>query len=566
VDLNLRRTLRALRHWWWLLVLGPAIAGSIGYMLARREPALYSSSTRIIVGRSLQSVNADYGTLYASERLAKTYIELATSYSVLEGVVKDLNLGVPPESLAGQISAFPIEETEFLDIVVVDDSPQGAADIANAVARELVLQSPAGPQSAEALILQDVQAQILDLQTKIKDGKVELERLQAQIDLVPVTDSNLRTLTESEEKRFNILLDERDLLHNRIASYQDTLSRLYETFLGNQSNTLTVVEPARPQAAPIAPRPSRSAIMTGLVGLVIALGLALILGYLDNTIKSSKDLSDAIAAPLLSTIPRIDGIKADPDRLITRRAPLSAAAESYRALRTNLQFSSIDQAVSLLAITSPGPGEGKTTVAANLAVAMAQADIRVILVDADLRKPMHHRIFELDNTIGLTTMLADRDNDPEHRLEITEVMPNLRVIPSGPIPPNPAELLSSKRMEFLLWLLQQEADLVIVDTPPVLNVADALAVAPRCNGVLIVAESGKTRIDALSKVYQSLVRVGARVLGVALNKANERGGDYYYYSSYYTTEEEPITRRSKRAARKAKRSGQEAYVPDQIKG
>jgi capsular exopolysaccharide synthesis family protein len=211
--------------------------------------------------------------------------------------------------------------------------------------------------------------------------------------------------------------------------------------------------------------------------------------------------------------------------LITLREPGSAAAEAYRTLRTNILFSSLDRPLRTLLITSTAPNEGKSTTLANLAVTMAQAEQRVLLVDCDLRRPSLHTLFGLSNEQGLTSaILAQDDSLPP--LQATSV-PGLSVLTSGPLPPRPADLLGSRRMAAMIERLSASADIVLFDTPPVVAVTDAAALAPRVDGVLLVLHAGHTRRDRAREARQLLEKVKANIVGVVLNGAKlERGYTY----------------------------------------
>jgi protein-tyrosine kinase len=213
--------------------------------------------------------------------------------------------------------------------------------------------------------------------------------------------------------------------------------------------------------------------------------------------------------------------------LITIEDPKSPISEQYRTIRTNVQFSFVDAPMRSLMVTSTGAGEGKSTTAANLAVVFAQQGKKVLLIDADLRKPTVHYTFRLNNYTGLTNVLTNSapllPSCQETRVE------NLYVLTSGPIPPNPAELLSSKAMEQCIQQLYNEFDLLIFDTPPVLAVTDAQILAHQCDGTVLVIESGGTEIEAAVKAKELLEAANAKLLGVVLNKRKHRQGHYYYY-------------------------------------
>lgn len=218
--------------------------------------------------------------------------------------------------------------------------------------------------------------------------------------------------------------------------------------------------------------------------------------------------------------------------LITHLNPKSPVAEAYRSLRTNIQFSSADKVIRTIMVTSAGPGEGKSTTAGNLATTYAQAEQKVLLIDADLRKPTVQHTFMISNRYGLTNVLTNQCKVQE---VISETfVPNLYVLPSGAHCPNPAELLASERMRNLIAELKEHFDTIIIDTPPSLAVADAQIVATICDGVVLVVDSGKVKISQSQKVKEKLEHVNAKVLGVVMNNIKRnKNEDYYYY--YYGT-------------------------------
>lgn len=216
-------------------------------------------------------------------------------------------------------------------------------------------------------------------------------------------------------------------------------------------------------------------------------------------------------------------------QLITLTNPRAPISESYRALRTNIDFSSIDEELKVIMASSAGPGEGKTTTIANLAVTYAQSERKTILIDADLRKPTAHHTFSLSNRWGLSSVISQQCT-LEESIQRSHV-PNLDIITSGTIPPNPAEMLGSNRMSALISQLRESYDIILIDTPPLLAVTDAQIVASKCDGAILVVDQGRVKRDIAKRAVQNLQAVNARILGVVLNnvkrKANEEA--YYYY-------------------------------------
>jgi capsular exopolysaccharide synthesis family protein len=217
------------------------------------------------------------------------------------------------------------------------------------------------------------------------------------------------------------------------------------------------------------------------------------------------------------------------DSLITLTDPTSSVAEAFRTLRTNLEFSSLDNPVKTLVVTSAGPGEGKSTTLANLAISAAQTEKKVCLVDCDLRRPSLHRLFGIANDVGLTSMIRDetlRDAPPVQETQV----PGLWLLPSGPLPPNPSELLGSKRMEEVIAKLKEQADMILFDTPPSTVVTDAAVLASKVDGVLLVFSAGRTKRDHAQKAKALMEKVNARLVGVVLNNVRADSNLQSYYA------------------------------------
>lgn len=213
-------------------------------------------------------------------------------------------------------------------------------------------------------------------------------------------------------------------------------------------------------------------------------------------------------------------------QLITRQNPRSPISEQYRTIRTNIEYSSFDEEIRSIVVTSSGPGEGKSTTISNLAIVFAQQGKRVLLIDADMRKPTAHYTFNIKNNFGLTNILKKQRTLQD---TIQQSEENLYILPSGPIPPNPAEILGSKSMEELLEDAYSQFDLILIDTPPVLAVTDAQILSNKCSGTVLVVSSGKTEIEAATKAKELLINSKARILGVVLNQKKAKESQYYYY-------------------------------------
>jgi receptor protein-tyrosine kinase len=322
---------------------------------------------------------------------------------------------------------------------------------------------------------------------------------------------------------------------------QDKLSR---------PGDVSIVEAATTPTAPIKPNVKINTLLAAFVGLLLAGGIALVIEYLDDTVKSPEDL-EASGLPSLGGVARFHGLKNPADNLIAGSLSRRHFAEAYRVLRTNIQFSTIDRPGQTLLVTSANPREGKSTTAANLALVMAQAGKKVVLVDSDLRRPSIHRFFGLNNEQGLTNLLLAPQPTLNGYAQRTR-FENLTVVPSGPLPPNPSELLASRRLDAVLDALRSQADVVIIDSPPTLPVADASILASKVDGTMLVVDASKTRMQALRRTREALERSKTHLLGVVLNKVKRRGGGgYYYYYHYYTPDGEKKERRKKAEAKAA---------------
>jgi non-specific protein-tyrosine kinase len=323
-------------------------------------------------------------------------------------------------------------------------------------------------------------------------------------------------------------------LNQSQVTYSNLLKTFQEIELGEAraAEGLRLIEPA---VEPLHPSKPNVPLNTGaglLAGLVGSLGLAALLQYADDTVKGAEDTSRALGVPVLGVVSQFKST-GDPSRdLVTVEAPRSAASESYRTVRTNVQFSSLDVPVGSIVVTSAQSREGKSTVAANLAATMAQAGKRVLLVDADLRRPALHRLFGLSNRHGLTDLLLN-DRRTVEDVALDTHVPGLQVLPSGPQPPNPSEALGSRRMRQVLEETRRSADVVILDSPPLLAVADGLVLGATADAAILVVRSGDTRRTLAQRAKEQLDRVEARLLGAVVNAAPRHAHEEGLYAPYY---------------------------------
>jgi capsular exopolysaccharide synthesis family protein len=340
---------------------------------------------------------------------------------------------------------------------------------------------------------------------------------------------------------------------SRVAQLQTTLElyqRLYTELLNNYEmirlarlrNTPNIVqiEKAGIPSSPIQPQPAHSALLGIVIGVFATGAAAFVIEYLDDTIKSPSDVTEHLGIPVIGLIGDMEQVKSkqkDKNDVFVLENPHSLITEEFRSLRTNLNFYSVDHPLRSLVITSANPSEGKTTVAVNLAAILAQTEKDVYLIDADLRRPAVHHFFDLPNRVGLSdifksdALIADISNDWDDL--------KVKIITSGALPPNPTELLGSKRMKKFLEDISSISDIVILDTPPAF-VTDPVALGAQVDGVIIIVEPGKTKIGQVQVLLEQLYQGNVNVLGVVLNPITRQFSSYYrgyrYYSRYYSKE------------------------------
>jgi succinoglycan biosynthesis transport protein ExoP len=387
-----------------------------------------------------------------------------------------------------------------------------------------------GGDEEEAQLMQEVvtlvanlEARRTEVQQSIDDSSLQQEILQLEEQL------------ELEQAKKQQLTGARDLAWQ---TYQTLARKEAEVNVAAQVKETEVrfVTSAVEPKTPVSPRRMQNTLLASAVGAMLAVGVSFLIEYLDDSIRTPEDMRRAVGLSILSSLaPLPTGADSE---LITLSQPRSPTSEGFRALRTQIQMAA-DKPPSTLLVTSPNPLEGKSTIVANLGVVMAQAGRSTILVDSDMRRPVLHEMFGLSNAQGLSNALSDDGSDPGQYLQATRVE-NLRVLTSGPLPPNPSELLSSPRVEELIHQLGGEAAVLLFDSPAALPVTDAVLLAKKVDGVLLVVESGVTRRGAAQQALEGFIKVGASLVGVVLNRFSAGVA-----AEYYQLEGDQSPRRSK---------------------
>jgi capsular exopolysaccharide synthesis family protein len=580
--MEFKHYLLILRRWAWLLVLGLVLGALAGYGFSRYQTPVYRSTTKMLVVRANQSQNSDLAYL-SNQELGQTFIQLLKTSQILDPAAEQLDFNVNSD----QITASLISGTQLISLQVEDTSPERAALIANTLVEVLIEQNDnlqsSRYKSNEASLnaqVEQVQGQIDILQDEI--NQLTTANVQEQTAKVEAKIAELQSeiaQLEYEVNYYENLYDEKGLappeLTARLAQLKSTLGvyqgiysnlvvgnptengnsahleylqksldlyqqihiqllgDLEEVRLAHLQNTPNIVqiEPASVPSRPIRPLPLQNTLLAAAVGLMLAGGIVFLIEYMDDTLRSPVDVEQVLGVPVLGYIAEIK----NPDkesRIHVSANPRSPVAEAFRTLRASIELSG-DQPPKTILVTSSRTGEGKTTIAANLAAIFSQSGKRVILVDADLRRPAVHSAVGIPNRLGLSTLLRDSLQPKEVWKSYGNGHKSMSVITSGYIPDNPAELLGSDRMLHLMADLRKHADIVIFDAPPIL-VADVQILASLVDGVILVLRPGKSPAEEAKSTLIQLNRSGASVMGVIFNRIPRKGGKHYGAYGYYS--------------------------------
>jgi len=501
-----------------------AIATIAALAVSLIMPRTYEASTKLIVGPALLGNVNDINQLLSSQQIAQTYAEAVQTQQLAQQVIADLGLSTTPDQLLQKLSSTVSRDTPIITITASDGSAGTATAIANDVAKQLIARSEA------------IQGQDQEVRTLIAG---QITTLQGQITATQKQISDVTTAAGSSPT----IAQQAQLtqLNQQLVQQQATLATLLQTQANGSATSVSVLDPAVQPTDAASPKLLLNVALGLILGTLLGLVIAFALASLDDTFKDAEDVEEVLHLPVLGTLGRLPEAaqKLGIYRLVMLLYPRSGAAEAFRTMRTNVEFADIDSGVRSLLVTSPASGDGKSTVAANLALAFAQAGRRTILVDADLRRPAIHDFFDLSNGYGLTSLIRS----PEV-IELGQVLrvidePNLRVLTSGPLPPNPAELLGSNRMHSIVERLEAEADLVVFDSPPAGAVTDAAVISSLSDGTVLVVAAERTRRGAARSASEAVSRVGGHLLGVVLNRQLGRAVEADYDAYPYQQADAP---------------------------
>jgi capsular exopolysaccharide synthesis family protein len=514
-------------QWLWLILLISTLVGIGTYTFYRLQKPIYEATSTLLIDEAPGSrTGTDYNSILTSERLAQTYAQMMVADTVLTKVLRatspDGQTTPDPQAVASlkrSVNIQVVRNTQLVRVAVRDTDPVVAAARANAIV---------------TVFSEDIQA----FQTqRYADSKDNLKRQIAAFEEQIKTAEDAIASTTDAQERGKLELS---LSQNRL-SYGNLLQTFEQIRLAEAQNNsnVTPIEPATVPQDHVWPRVLQNTGLGVFLGLLTSIALVVLFETLDTTMKDPDGLSRQVNLPLLamiSSVPELRKLDKKGVQLpVVVQQPRSPASENFRKMRTNIEYASIDQQVKTLLVTSPYPADGKSTIALNIAAVIAQSGKRVILVDADMRRPSLHSRIGAPNRLGLSSLFVQHDLSYESALQ-PGMTDRVQLLSSGPQPPNPAELLGSTRMAEILQELGQLADVVIIDAPPMMPVTDAAVLSKQVDGVMVVVRAGKTKTSAVVQIVEQLRRGNAHILGLVINDITVRrvrGYGYYYNRKYY---------------------------------
>jgi capsular exopolysaccharide synthesis family protein len=465
-----------------------------------------------MVGSSLLEPNPNSSDLNLASQLASAYVDIVQRSTVRTATQEALGLTWLP-----YYTARLVPNTQLIEVSVVDTDPTRAQAVATELVQQLLRMGPGAEGEAEHQTF--IEQQLTQLEAGIVETTAEIERINNEL-------TGMFSARQIQAAREQITA-----LEGKLATLQANYASLIANSNRGATNTIHIFEPANVPEVPMARDLVQNVLVAAVLGFVLAAAAAYLMYYLDNTIQREDDVQTYLAVPTLGLVPTRKGTGDDLLRLGADTAVSNIMGEAYSGLRLNLQAALAGVAPKTLLIGSPMIGDGKTSVVVQLAVDYAQAGYRVLLVDTDLRRPSLHRLFNLRNQSGLSTLLLAEEHDPDGLIQQTPLK-GLSVLTSGPLPYNPAHLFSRKDMKMLLARLAETFDLVLLDTPPLTATVDASILATQVDAVLLVIAAGRTKRALSQRVIESLRHLGANVLGVVLNGVPMSQTAYHAHYGY----------------------------------
>jgi capsular exopolysaccharide synthesis family protein len=524
-EVDLRHYFGAVRRRKWILLLMTLLFAAGAFAWADQKDDRYRATGELLI-LAPSAVEADLRSLSDEpERAVANEIAILSSEAMQNAVDDVLGPGHPGVTASGN------EDNDVITLTAESTRPRAASEAVNAW--------------ATAYVRVRRQRSVQDLQASLRQRERERDALQQELRIMeePYNEVLDQIEVTPPGPELDALIAERDALIAERGPARDELVDEIEdlrVLIGDLRRTLRdptqsveILNRASIPTEPFFPQPRKDLMVGAVVGLLLGLALAFVIEALDDAVRGKSDIDRATGGlPILGAIPQIAGWKnrADP-QLVMRSKSRSAAAEAYRALVTSIEFLGAAGDARVVLLTSPGASEGKTTTIANLGWAFAEAGHRAVVVDADLRRPRIHHFYGIPGQVGLTTALAGKI-DITTSMQVVGEEVGVHVVAAGPVPPNPAELLRLDGLDTALTKLRETHDVVLIDSPPVLPVADALVIARHVDAVVLLAAAGVTSRRKLGRAAEALHQVAAPLRGVVLNGVGTSDGyEYGYYGA-----------------------------------
>lgn len=559
----------------WLAAMFFIVVVSSTTLYSLLHPKIYHAATTILIERSGKKI-LSFDEIFPIQTSGIDYYP--TQYRILKSrvigkrVMDALGLWSqyswakdPIGAFLGQITIDPIKQSRLVNVGALSESPEQARDIANAIVKFFIEQNLDSKMQMSQQASQWIQSKIGDVQETLNRAELELEVVALKQESLVLNEQYLtkhpkvlrtRERIDQLEKHLGHVVGTYDsgelaVLHNQLTREVESVRKIHETMLnrlketsiaeGMEDTNVVVIDKAELPDRPVAPRVLLNIVLSVLVGFVGGVGLCVLFESLDNTVKSHQDIGRYVGLPVLGVVSRWNVKKQE---IIVHEKWHSPEAEFFRAIRTSLLFSSPDNPLRTLLVTSPQVGDGKTLVAVNLAATIAQTGARVLIVDADMRKPRVHLLFGAKNEVGLTSLFTQVQPENSASVILKTPIKNLSALFCGPLPPLPSELLGSQKMRSLVNKFRDEYDFVIFDSPPVMVVTDAVVLGSFLDGVILVTRYAKTPKEIIAPAWQRLMEVQAKTIGIILNGFDSKREHYQYPVYSYYGHKEPADKQS----------------------
>lgn len=506
--MDLKKIIFPLHKWWWLLILATVAAAGASYLATRNEPIVYQARTTLMVGGTINDPNPSTSEFALGEQLASAYADIASRELVRQATMASLGLPRLPDYIA---RALP--KTQIMEIVVSDRDPQRAQNVANELAAQLIQLSPTNLDQEEQNRLDFVNQQLDIIEARLNETESQIETLKLQLGSL----DSVQEITNTQ---------------NQISALQTVLNTLHNTYANllastNQGaiNSLTVIEPAALPSRPIGNNKLLTVLISAAVGLALAVSAAYLLEYiLDTSLKFPEDVEKVYQREILGNFFGLSWFKRRKTPVLLTEDASHPYAETFRTLKTNLLLMARQDGLKTILISSPEKQKGKSQIAANLALSLASGNKKVILVDADLRIPNIHKLFELSNEKGLGELLTAQATLDEVLQPVREG--KLTVLTAGMPPHDLLERLDMPKLDEILFQLREMADIIILDGPPFF-VADTSILASKVDGLLTVIRPGFSKKATAVNMAAQITRANAKLIGIVLHGIPGWGAAYY---------------------------------------